>query len=82
MWMLSINDQGNIWVVMNNLIRRSRQGIMIPNAQQNFKMRTPALNFYTLSKLHMTSQWLLRLNKFISIWYSNFSYILFNQLKT
>ncbi len=42
---------------MNNLIRRSRQGIMIPNAQQDFKMRTPALNFYTLSKLHMTSQW-------------------------
>ena len=56
MWMLSMNEQGNIWVVMNNLIRRSRQGIMIPNAQQDFKMRTPALNFYTLSKLHMTSQ--------------------------
>lgn len=56
MWMLAANDQGNIWVVMNNLIRRSRQGIMIPNAQQDFKMRTPALNFYTLSKLHMTSQ--------------------------
>jgi hypothetical protein len=39
---------------MNNLINRIRQGIMIPNAQQNFKMRTPALNNYTLTKLHMT----------------------------
>lgn len=45
-----------VLVVMNNLIRRIRLGIMIPNAQQNFKMRTPALNYYTLSKLHMTSQ--------------------------
>jgi hypothetical protein len=41
---------------MNNQIKSIRQGIMIPNAQQNFKMRTPALNYYTLSKLHMIEQ--------------------------
>jgi hypothetical protein len=29
---------------------------MIPNAQQDFKARTPTLNHYTLSKLHMTTQ--------------------------
>jgi hypothetical protein len=41
---------------MNNLIKSIRQGIMIPNAQQNFKIKTPVLNSFTLSKLHLISQ--------------------------
>ena len=53
MWMVSISQNNDIWVIMNNQIKSIRQGIMIPNAQQNFKMKTPALNYYTLSKLHM-----------------------------
>lgn len=55
MWiMASKNNQ--IRIILNNLIKAVRQGIMIPNAQQGFKARTPSLNYYTLSKLHMTSQ--------------------------
>jgi hypothetical protein len=56
MWMLSIGHDKKVWVLMNNLIKAIRQGIMIPNAQQNFKIRTPVLNNFTLSKLHMISQ--------------------------
>ena len=55
MWMLAIRN-GEIRIILNNLIKAVRQGIMIPNAQQGFKAGTPALNYYTLSKLHMTSQ--------------------------
>jgi hypothetical protein len=39
---------------MNNMLRRIRQGIMIPNAQESFAKKTPALSYYTLTKLHMT----------------------------
>ena len=39
---------------MNNMLRRIRQGIMIPNAQESYAKKTPALSFYTLTKLHMT----------------------------
>jgi hypothetical protein len=39
---------------MNNMLRRIRQGIMIPNAQESFAKKTPALTYYTLTKLHMT----------------------------
>ena len=57
MWILGNNcESGETWVILNNLIKSSRQGIMIPNAQQDYKAKTPALNYYTLSKLHMTSQ--------------------------
>lgn len=56
MWMLAIGQDKKVWVLMNNLIKTIRQGIMIPNAQQNFKIRTPVLNNFTLSKLHMISQ--------------------------
>jgi hypothetical protein len=41
-------------LVMNNMLRRIRQGIMIPNAQESFAKKTPALTYYTLTKLHMT----------------------------
>ncbi len=41
-------------IVMNNMLRRIRQGIMIPNAQESFAKKTPALTYYTLTKLHMT----------------------------
>ncbi len=52
---------------MNNMLRRIRQGIMIPNAQESFAKKTPALSYYTLTKLHMT--------KNIEEWYlSNFTY--------
>ena len=61
MWMMaeSKGDRkrgGETWVILNNLIKSCRQGIMIPNAQQDYQTSTPALNNYTLSKLHMTSQ--------------------------
>ena len=39
---------------MNNMLRRIRQGIMIPNAQERYAKKTPALSYYTLTKLHMT----------------------------
>ena len=57
MWILALDETNrNIWVILNNLIKSCRQGIMIPNAQQDFKPKAPALNYYTLSKLHMTTQ--------------------------
>lgn len=55
MWIMAVKN-GEMRIILNNLIKTIRQGIMIPNAQQGFKARTPALNYYTLSKLHMTSQ--------------------------
>lgn len=55
MWILS-SKEDETWIILNNLIKSYRQGIMIPNAQQQFKVKTPALNYFTLSKLHMTSQ--------------------------
>ena len=55
MWILA-TDGKEIWLILNNLIKSCRQGIMIPNAQQDYKAKVPALNYYTLSKLHMTSQ--------------------------
>lgn len=41
-------------VVMNNMLRRVRQGIMVPNAQERYAKRAPALAHYTLTKLHLT----------------------------
>jgi hypothetical protein len=55
MWILATNGR-ELWLILNNLIKFCRQGIMIPNKQQDFKSTTPALNYYTLSKLHMTTQ--------------------------
>ena len=41
MWMYAFNTQSNsIAFIMNNLIRRNRQGIMAQNSQQNFKIKT------------------------------------------
>lgn len=55
MMMVGITDQREeVLLVMNNMLRRIRQGIMIPNAQESFAKKTPALSYYTLTKLHMT----------------------------
>jgi|JI6StandDraft_1071083.scaffolds.fasta_scaffold11689_5 hypothetical protein len=56
MWMIAVGQDRKVWVLMNNLIKSIRQGILIPNAQQNYRIRTPVLNSFTLSKLHMISQ--------------------------
>lgn len=56
MWMIALGQDRKAWVLMNNLIKTIRQGILIPNAQQNYRIRTPVLNNFTLSKLHMISQ--------------------------
>lgn len=56
MWMVAVGPDRKIWMLMNNLIKSVRQGILIPNAQQNYRIRTPVLNSFTLSKLHMISQ--------------------------
>lgn len=47
-------NKDQILLVTNNMLRRIRQGIMIPNAQESFAKKTPALSYYTLTKLHMT----------------------------
>ncbi len=54
MMLATTESKDEILVVMNNMLRRVRQGIMIPNAQESFAKKTPALNYYTLTKLHMT----------------------------
>ena len=52
--MATTEIKDEVMLVMNNMLRRVRQGIMIPNAQESFAKKTPALSFYTLTKLHMT----------------------------
>ena len=55
MMMVGMTEQRDeVLLVMNNMLRRIRQGIMIPNAQESFAKKTPALSYYTLTKLHMT----------------------------
>ncbi len=52
MWMYAFNTQSNsIAFIMNNLIRRNRQGIMAQNSQQNFKIKTPTLRHFNLYEL-------------------------------
>lgn len=52
--MATTESKDEVLLVMNNMLRRIRQGIMTPNAQESFAKKTPALSFYTLTKLHMT----------------------------
>lgn len=47
-------SKDEVLLVMNNMLRRIRQGIMIPNAQESYAKKTPALSYYTLTKLHLT----------------------------
>lgn len=55
MMMMALTEhREEVLLVMNNMLRRIRQGIMIPNAQESFAKKTPALSYYTLTKLHMT----------------------------
>jgi gamma-glutamyl phosphate reductase len=54
MMLATTESKEEILLVMNNMLRRVRQGIMIPNAQESFAKKTPALSYYTLTKLHMT----------------------------
>ncbi len=54
MMLATTESKDEVLLVMNNMLRRVRQGIMIPNAQESFAKKTPALSFYTLTKLHMT----------------------------
>lgn len=53
MFMYGVNKNNSDMVafIMNNLIKRNRHGIMIPNALQNFKIKTPILRNFNLYEL-------------------------------
>jgi hypothetical protein len=52
MWVYAENKADQLYaVILNNLIKKKQNGIMIPQPQMGFKIRTPVLRNFKLSEL-------------------------------
>jgi len=52
MWLYAENRLEQVYaVIMNNTIKKKQNGIMIPQPQMNFKIRTPNLKNFKLGEL-------------------------------
>lgn len=52
MWVYAENKTDQLYaVILNNLIKKKQNGIMIPQPQMGFKIRTPVLRNFKLSEL-------------------------------
>jgi hypothetical protein len=52
MWVYAENKADQVYgVILNNMIKKKQNGIMIPQSQLGFKIRTPTLRNFKLSEL-------------------------------